>query len=200
MVLQDHVESFRPDQISLVVDPIPVVPSALVQTRVYEGEWLPALVHLMELKLPVAEDVGRRRALAIVVGALGVRLCDEVILSRGGWRRWVSDRRRRRGRVPRLHVAQPGADFLVPGQWPVSLLVLLQHALGAVLNRRRRRRWRRRCRCQAGDAALRARRRRIVGGLLALHHSQAANSATGVLRRRWKRRRRQRRWRRRRQH
>ena len=80
VVLQDPVESMSPDQIALVVDPIPVVPSALVQARVDEGERLPALVHLVEHKLPVPKDVGRRRGpaalsgLAVVVGALGVRL------------------------------------------------------------------------------------------------------------------------------
>jgi len=58
------VESMRPDQIVLVAAPIPVVPSALVQARVDEGdsERLPALVHLVEHKLPVPKDVGRRHA------------------------------------------------------------------------------------------------------------------------------------------
>ena len=58
MELQDPVESMRPDQIALVVDPIPVVPFALVQASVDEGEWLPALVHLVEHKLPVPKNVG----------------------------------------------------------------------------------------------------------------------------------------------
>jgi hypothetical protein len=105
------------------------------QARVDKGERLPALVHRVEHKLPVAKDVGRRHALAavlplaVVVGALGVRLWNEVIFWRGAWRRWVSDRRqrsgRRRGRVRHLHVAQPAADLLVPRQWSVSLRVLL---------------------------------------------------------------------------
>ena len=104
VVLQDPVESMRPDQIALVVNPIPVVPSALVQARVDEGERLPSLVHLVEQKLPVPKDVGRRQTpaalpgLAVVVGALGVRLWNVVILWRSSWRRWVSDRWRRRGR------------------------------------------------------------------------------------------------------
>ena len=102
-MLQDPVESMRPDQIALVVDPIPVMPSALVQACVDEGEWLPALIHLVEHKLPVSKDIGRRRApatlpgLDVVVGALGVRLLNVVIFWRGSWRRWVSDRRRRCG-------------------------------------------------------------------------------------------------------
>ena len=108
VVLQDPVESMSPDQIALVVDPIPVVPSALVQARVDEGDRLPALVHLVEHKLPVPKDVGRRRGpaalsgLAVVVGALGVRLWNVVILWRGSWWCWVSDRRLRRGRRFRI--------------------------------------------------------------------------------------------------
>ena len=61
VVLQDPVKSMRPDQIALVVDSIPVVPSVLVQARVDEGEWLPALANLVKHKLPVAKDVGQRR-------------------------------------------------------------------------------------------------------------------------------------------
>jgi hypothetical protein len=90
----------RPDQIALVMDPMPVVPSALVQACVDEGERLPALVHLVEHKLPVPKDAGRRRApaalqaVAVGVGARGVRLWNEFMLWRGSWRRWVSDQGR----------------------------------------------------------------------------------------------------------
>ncbi len=94
VVLQDQVESMCPDKIALVVDPIPVVPSAFVQASVDKGEPLPAFVHLVEHKLPVAKDVGRTRAravalpLAVIVGALRVLLWNVFILWRCGWLRW----------------------------------------------------------------------------------------------------------------
>jgi hypothetical protein len=60
--LQDQIQSLSPDHISVGVDPVPVVPTTLVQARVDVGERHPARVRLVEHKLPVAKDVGRRRS------------------------------------------------------------------------------------------------------------------------------------------
>ena len=95
MVFQDQVEPTRPEQIALVVDPVPVVPSTLVQARVDEGERLPALVRLVEQKPPVAKEIGRRRARPVAaVGALRFRVWNVLILARCGRRRRISVRRR----------------------------------------------------------------------------------------------------------
>jgi hypothetical protein len=71
VALQDQIQSLSPDQISVGVDPVPVVPAILVQARVDIGERHPAQVSLVEHKLPVAKDVGGRRSWQLpVVGAL----------------------------------------------------------------------------------------------------------------------------------
>ena len=61
---------------------------------------------------------------------LQFRVLEGLILAVGGWRRWV--RQPLSGRVRHLENAEPAADLLVPGEWPILPLVLLHHVLGAV--------------------------------------------------------------------
>jgi hypothetical protein len=145
VALQDQIQSLSPDQISVGVDTVPVVLTTLVKAHVDVDERHQALVCLVKHELPVAKDVDRRcsRPLA-VVGALRVRLrvWNVVILVWGGRRRWTPVQRRWSvgrlrlrwpvGRARRMHVAHPSTHLLVPGEWPVSLLVLLQAVLGEV--------------------------------------------------------------------
>jgi hypothetical protein len=71
VALQDQVQSLSPDQISVCVDRVPVVPTTLVQARVDKGKRRPALVRLVDHNLPVTKDVGRRRSRPLaIIGAL----------------------------------------------------------------------------------------------------------------------------------
>jgi hypothetical protein len=71
VALQDQIQLLSQNEILVGVDPIPVVPTTLVDV----GERHPALVLLVEHELPVAKDVCRRRSQPLpVVRALQVRV------------------------------------------------------------------------------------------------------------------------------
>ena len=111
---------------------------------------------------------------------LQFRVLEGLILAVGGWRRWV--RQQLSGRVRHLENAEPAADLLVPGEWPILPLVLLHHVLGAVDNRL--------CLCFLDNRtcnALRSWRQQLQGVRLLVLHGQAAQ-CTRRRHRRWKRR------------
>jgi hypothetical protein len=62
-----------------------------------------------------------------------------------------------------MHVAHPSADLLVPAEWPVSLLVLLQAVLGEVGEGGW---WRFFVLVEVRDALLNQERRRVGGQLV----------------------------------
>jgi len=113
------------------------MPPAVVQARVDEGEWSPALVKSESCahESPVAKQVGLRHARSEeVVGPIRIRVLHVLILARGCRRPRVSVLRRSRsfGIVHSLDFAKLATHLLVPGRQPVLPLVLLKPILGTV--------------------------------------------------------------------
>ena len=102
-------------------------------------------------------------------------ILEGLILAPDGWRRWV---RLQLSRLIRhLDVAEPAADLLVPGEWPILPLVLFHDVLGAVDNRR--------CLCSCNEGflddrtcnELRAWLPQLQGDGLLVLHGHAAHGA-----------------------
>ena len=88
MVFHDEIHAARPAQILLRVDLVIVVAPAFIHPSIDVGERYRAIVRLVNLEFPVAEDPGRRLPQRVLTFVL--RFGEVAVLRWGSGRRRVS--------------------------------------------------------------------------------------------------------------